>query len=200
MAASAELPPMSTKAADEFQRLWSDCRNMIGGRRSRWLTLPFNEAFAIIAFYRLSRAGYLAFGRKWVLFRTLTAPLNPLIRLFVPSQIDYRADIGPGIRILHPQLGLVIGGHVRAGEGLILAGGNAIGGGAAVLGKWCQLGINSSIMGDITLGNSVRLGAGAVVIKDYAGPGTLVGVPARAIDRVVDEAMVATLDEADFTV
>ncbi|HWJ97670.1 MAG TPA: hypothetical protein VNQ33_05880 [Acidimicrobiales bacterium] len=191
---------MSTNAADELERLWYDCRNMTGGRRTRWFTLPFSEAFAIIAFYRFNRAAYLTFGRTWVLFRTLTSPLNPLIRIFVPTQIDYRADIGPGFRILHPQLGVVIGGRVRAGKGLILAGGNCIGGGAAVLGNWVQLGANATVMGEVTLGNGVRIGAGAVVVKDFAGPGTLVGVPAEPVGTPTGDATATTLDEADFTI
>ncbi|MGN6693006.1 MAG: hypothetical protein ACTHN0_02420 [Aquihabitans sp.] len=200
MVRSPTEPPEYTDEMGELTRLWHDCRNMTGGQRSRWIALPFNDSFPIIAFYRLSRAGYRRFGRKWVLFRTLTAPLNPFIRIFVPSMINYRADIGPGFRILHPQLGIVIGGEVKAGRGLILAGGNAIGGGAPVLGDWIHLGINASVMGSITLGKSVRLGAGAVAVKDYAGPGTIVGVPAQPVRREDEAALTATLDEVDFTV
>ena len=107
-----------------------------------------------MAWYRLNRAAYLAWGRRWSTVRGVLVPLNLLARVLVPSEIDYRADIGPGLRILHPQLGVVVGARVVAGAGLILAGGNAVGDGVVV-------------------------GAGAVVVHDFAGPGTLVGVPAR---------------------
>ncbi|MEZ5176985.1 MAG: hypothetical protein R2746_01530 [Acidimicrobiales bacterium] len=109
----------------------------------------------------------------------MLVPLNLLARVLVPSEIDYRADIGPGLRILHPQLGVVVGARVVAGAGLILAGGNAVGDGAPRLGDHVQLGVNAVVVGDVVLGDGVVVGAGAVVVHDFAGPGTLVGVPAR---------------------
>ena len=37
------------------------------------------------------------------------------------------------------------------------------------------------VAGDVTLGDRVVIGAGAVVVKDFAGPGVLVGVPAHHV-------------------
>ncbi|HWJ64672.1 MAG TPA: hypothetical protein VNS19_22045 [Acidimicrobiales bacterium] len=198
---SPEIPAASTCAADELERLYWDCVQSTKGRLTRWFTVPFSLSFAIIAFYRLNRAAYLTFGKKWQAFRILTSPLNPLIRIFIPSQIDYRADIGPGMRILHPELGVVVNQGFRAGRGLILAGGNCIGDGSPAVGNWVHVGANATIMGDVTLGSSVRIGAGAVVVKDFDGPGVLVGVPARPVDRRTGAASGTTLiDEADLAV
>lgn len=165
--------------AEQLRFLVADCRAVVQGRRSRWLSLPFTTGFAIIACYRLNRAAYLMVGRAWSAFRWATTPLGPFVRLLVPSEIDYRADLGPGLRILHPQLGVAVGGGVRAGRGLILAGGNALGDGAPRLGDDVQLGINAVVVGDVTLGDRVVAGAGAVVVDDQEGPGLVVGVPAR---------------------
>jgi serine O-acetyltransferase len=171
------------RPAEQASYLWEDCRAVVKGRRSRWFALPFGDGFATIAWYRLNRAGYLALGRGWSALRCMTAPVQPIIRLFVRSEIDYRAAIGPGLRILHPQLGVVVGGGARAGRGLILAGGNAIGDGNPVLGDHVQLGVNAVVIGNVTVGDGVIIGAGAVVVDDFAGPGVLVGVPARPLLR-----------------
>ena len=170
----------SRRPVEQFHNVRWDCRVVTRSQPSRMFTMVFTEWFAIVAFYRLNRAGYLALGRLWLALRVITSPLNPIIRIFVPSEIDYRADIGAGMRILHPQLGVVVSASTVAGTGLILAGGNAIGGSAPILGNHCQLGINAVIIGPVTLGDHVTVGAGAVVVDGFSGPGTLVGVPARS--------------------
>ena len=166
---------------DQLRHLRSDLRALTRGRWQRVPLVVCSEAFAMVAFYRLNRAAFLAIGRAWSAFRTVLVPLNPLLRIFVPCEIDYRADLGPGLRILHPQLGVVIGAGVTAGAGLILAGGNTIGDGSPRLGDHVQLGANAVVAGDVTLGDRVVIGAGAVVVKDFAGPGVLVGVPAHPV-------------------
>ncbi len=168
---------------DQFAHLRADARAVAAGSRRRYLALPWSEGFLLVASYRLSRAGWLAFGRRWPAIRALTAPCWLALRVVAGSELDYRADLGPGVRVLHPQLGVVVGGGVRAGRGLILAGGNVVGDGNVVLGDEVELGANAMVVGDVALGDRVVLGAGAVAIHDFAGPGLLVGVPARPVER-----------------
>ncbi len=61
------------------------------------------------------------------------------------------------------------------------AGGNIIGDRTPRLGDHVQLGATAVVAGDVTLGDRVVIGAGAVVVKDFAGPGVLVGVPAHPV-------------------
>lgn len=174
--------PSQNGTRTQFECLRWDLRAICRGRRVRWWTAIFSEGFLTVAFYRLNRAAYQRFGRGWSAVRAVLAPLNPIVRLLVPTDLDYRADIDAGLRILHPQLGVVVAPGVIAGTGLVLAGGNAVGAGAPVLGDDVHLGVNAVIIGDVKIGARVRVGAGAVVVKDFEGPGTLVGVPARAVE------------------
>ena len=167
----------SAGSVDQIHRLRQDARALVGNRPSRWLRLPFTSQFAILASYRLNRAAFLALGRGWSAVRAVTAPLT-FDSIFVTSELDYRADLGGGVRILHPQLGVVIGGGVVAGPGLVLAGGNVIGEGNPNLGDGVSLGVNASILGDVHVGGGVVVAAGAVVVRSFEGPGMLAGVPA----------------------
>lgn len=103
------------------------------------------------------------------------------------AEIHYRADIGRGMRILHPGLGIVVSGKAVCGENLVLTGGNCIGGragtqqGAIRIGDNVSLGANAVILGPITIGDNVQVGAGAVVVKDAPSNTVLVGVPAHAV-------------------
>ena len=167
-----------TTMPKQLQFLVADVAEVTKGRRSRLIPAVCSKGFAILAWYRLNRALFDRLGDRWSVARVALSPLMPLVRLFVASELDYRADIGPGLRLLHPDLGYVVGGQVKLGRNVILAGGNAVGDGAAVLGDFVQLGIGASVLGPVTLGSHVIVGAGAVVVEDFAGPGTLVGVPA----------------------
>lgn len=45
------------------------------------------------------------------------------------------------------------------------------------------IGANAVVIGDVTVGNGAKIGAGAVVVKDVPEGVTVVGVPAKIIDR-----------------
>lgn len=65
-----------------------------------------------------------------------------------------------------------LGACCSLGPGVRLAG-------WATLGDCCDLGVNCCLRPRVTLGSHTRIGAGAVVVKDYPGNVTLTGVPAR---------------------
>jgi serine acetyltransferase len=143
------------------------------GKWWRWGSLPFSDGFWAVASYRLSRSAYLALGRGWPAARLVFAPALYLARPWSGRcEIHYQADIGKGLRILHPTLGVVISGKTVAGEYLVLVGGNCIGGRKALehgqirIGDNVLLGANACVMGPCQIGNDVRIGAGAVVVKD----------------------------------
>jgi serine O-acetyltransferase len=113
--------------------------------------------------------------------------LSPILFLLRPScaDIHHGADIGKGLLISHPALGIVISQHAVIGERAILTGGNCIGirrvlraGEAVVIGDDVNLGANAVVLGPVRIGNRARIGAGAVVVTDVPDDTAVAGVPA----------------------
>lgn len=156
----------------------------------RWFGCWFSSPVIAVCAYRLDRFFYLLLGgRIWALIRIFLSPLSLFLRPWLGRcEIHYRADIGKGLKILHPGLGIVVSGQAMIGEHLTLTGGNCIGGrsgmkvGDLVLGNKVSLGANAVILGPARIGNNVQIGAGAVVVKDANDNTTLVGVPALPVN------------------
>lgn len=53
----------------------------------------------------------------------------------------------------------------------------------AEIGQDCFIGSGACILGKIKIGNNVKIGANAVVLRDIPDDCTVVGVPARIIER-----------------
>ncbi|MFA4948867.1 MAG: serine acetyltransferase [Candidatus Krumholzibacteriia bacterium] len=103
--------------------------------------------------------------------------------------IGYEAEFGPGLIILH-SLGLVINKAVRGGVNVVLEGAVTLGaekGISPVLGDHVFVGTGAKVLGGVRVGNRVRIGANAVVVRDVPDDATAVGVPARVV-RVRGEA------------
>lgn len=64
---------------------------------------------------------------------------------------------------------------------LIVAG--AVVGGSVVIGENCFIGMNASIKQKVKIGNNVTVGAGAVVLRDVPDGATVVGNPARILEK-----------------
>ena len=85
---------------------------------------------------------------------------------------------------------VVINPNVTLGEGTYIQHGVTIGArddigatDAPVVGSKCYIGANATILGNIKIGDNVKIGAGAVVLKDVPSNCTVVGVPARIIQK-----------------
>jgi serine O-acetyltransferase len=52
---------------------------------------------------------------------------------------------------------------------------------AATIGDNCMIGVGAKIIGDIKIGNNVKIGANCVVVKDVPDNCTVVGIPARIV-------------------
>jgi serine O-acetyltransferase len=99
--------------------------------------------------------------------------------------IGAAARFNYGFVIMHP-VGVVINSKVRGGQNIIIESGVVIGdekGQAPVLGNNIFIGAGAKIIGGITVGSNVKIGANAVVVKDVPDDVTVVGIPAKVINK-----------------
>ncbi|WP_372490588.1 serine O-acetyltransferase [Nocardioides bruguierae] len=132
-------------------------------------------------FYRVSARA----GRTHPALGSIFKQFNHLL---TGADIAWQAEIGPNLSIFHPT-GVVIGKYVCIGSGAIVQGGVTIGGTgrststeieSVVVGDDCSFGAGSTLVGPLTLGDRVSVGAGAVVTRSFPDGSTLVGIPARS--------------------
>ena len=167
----------------------ADYRRASGKYWFRMLYMWIGGGIIGILFYRLERGIYLLLKRAYPYFRVLFYPLLCLVRAYSHLDLNYHADIGPGLVVLHNSMGATINGGAIIGKNLTLTGGNIIGGNKAfkrgdfVIGDDVNLGANAVIIGPVMVGNNVKVGASACVVKDVPDNVTVVGVPAKIIDN-----------------
>lgn len=175
-------------AFEQLRFLFCELKRIVNKKYWRWFSMWFGGSVWLNVSYRLDRALYLLFGKIYPAIRPAFVPAF-LVFAFLGGrhEIHYRARIGPGLKILHTALGIVISGMTVAGEKLTLTGGNLIGGrkrlseGDILIGSRVYLGANAVILGPVEVGDDAVVGAGAVVVTDVA-PGTVVvGIPAREL-------------------
>ena len=106
---------------------------------------------------------------------------NKLVLLLGGCIIGRGASFGPRFVLIH-SLGVVINSTVRGGEGIHIEHQVTIGaeqGQSPVLGNDIFIGAGAKLIGNIQIGDHVRIGANAVVLRDVPAHATAVGVPAR---------------------
>ena len=139
-------------------------------------------------FYRISRWLYL----HHVPF--LPKLLELLIFLIYNSKVPYQAEIGNGTKLGYGGIGVVIHHNTKIGcncmiaQQVTLGGGNSRYPGVPIVGDNVYMAKGSIIMGGITIGNNVIIGANAVVNKPVPDNAVVAGVPARIlrIKKVVE--------------
>jgi serine O-acetyltransferase len=165
-----------------FETLRQDLR-----RKAEWYDLsPSPQALLRMCFSDGSSAQILYRAMRFCQTHHLKILAMVLYRLNAAVGhvvIGRGADIGPGLVILH-SFGIVINSSVRAGRGLILEHGVTIGAEknlSPVLGDNVFIGAGAKIIGPVTIGSDVKIGANAVVTKDLPDGATAVGIPAKVI-------------------
>ena len=129
--------------------------------------------------------------------------LSQLARWLTGIEIHPGAILGRRVFIDHG-MGTVIGQTAVVEDDCTLYQGVTLGGAGKrqgkrhpTLGKGCVVGAGAKVLGDIRLGENVKVGAGSVVVRDVPDHCTVVGVPARIVGtdtrRHVD-----LLDHADL--
>ena len=108
-------------------------------------------------------------------------------RIFTGIEIHPAAKIGRRLVIDHG-MGIVIGETAIVGDDVLLYHGVTLGAKSGASGKRHPnvgdnviIGAQSTIIGNITLGDGSRVGAGSVVTRDVANGATVIGNPAREL-------------------
>lgn len=105
----------------------SDYRRAAGRNKMRMLFIWMSWGIIGIFLYRLERGLFLLMGSGYKYFRLLFLPLLNIIQSLSRLDIPYTTDIGPGMVVLHPVMGITINGSSKIGCNLILTGGNILG-------------------------------------------------------------------------
>ncbi len=113
--------------------------------------------------------------------------LSNVNRFLTGIEIHPAAIIGKGVFIDHG-MGVVIGETAIVGDDCTIYQGVTLGGTSLSHGKRhptlennVTVGVNSAVLGAITIGANSKVGGGSVVVKDVPPNSTVVGVPARIV-------------------
>lgn len=126
--------------------------------------------------------------------KALRAPFSLLYRFmfrFIRNhygiELPYSTRLGRRVIIEH-QHGIVIHGNAIIGDDCVIRQGVTIGNrsmdypaDAPNLGARVNIGAGAKLLGNITIGDNVNIGANSVVLCSVASNQTVVGIPARAV-------------------
>ncbi|SEH43948.1 serine O-acetyltransferase [Halobacillus karajensis] len=139
-------------------------------------------------------------GKIYNLSKTLyksNVPFIPKIlwsinRVFFSCDIPYQANIDSTVTFSHNGLGTVINKKTKIGKNTLIMHHVTIGGNmgktsyngkeeitAPIIGDNVICGVGAKVLGPITIGNSAKIGAGAVVLQDVPENCIAVGIPAK---------------------
>jgi putative colanic acid biosynthesis acetyltransferase WcaB len=101
-------------------------------------------------------------------------------------ELNYRAQIGPGLRLFHGTA-LVVHDKTRMGAHCTLRHCTTIGmrnseDDVPVIGNHVDIGSNTVLIGNIQIGDHARIGAGSVVVNDVPAGASVAGNPARPLN------------------
>src|SRR4030042_1613196 len=151
--------------------------------KSRAEALLFSQGLHAIRFHKSAH-------RLYIKKRYKTARMiNYISRWLTGADIHPGAIVGKNFFIDHAT-GVVIGETAEIGDNVSIYQGVTLGGVATekkkrhpTIGNNVVIGAGATILGPITIGDNVRVGAGSVVVKSVPPNSTVVGVPARIVQR-----------------
>ncbi len=139
--------------------------------------LLFNRPFRNIFYYRTQTSILLRNISKFF--------LKPLPTIEIMGKIGEGFRISHNYAVIHPEKA---GNDLYVGHGATIGKGRSTKNGRVypILGDHVEIYANAVVFGGITVGNNVKIGAGAVVNIDVPDNCTVVGNPCRIIKAVED--------------
>ena len=133
--------------------------------------------------------------RLWVAgLRLLPRIISQMARWLTGVEIHPGANVGQGFFIDHG-MGVVIGETTEIGHHVTLFQGVTLGGTGKergkrhpTLGNHVVVGSGAKILGNIRIGDFVKIGANSVVLRSVPSNSTVIGIPGRVV-KVVGERM-----------
>jgi serine O-acetyltransferase len=152
---------------------------------------PAADSLAMVLFcYPGLHAVWAHHINHWLWCKGLRLParfLSQVVRFWTGVEIHPGARIGRRVFIDHG-MGVVVGETAIVGDDVTLYQGVTLGGTGKEEGKrhptlrnCVFVGNNANILGNITIGENSRVGAGSVVVRDVPPDSTVVGVPAHIV-------------------
>lgn len=140
----------------------------------------FSDATLALLLYR-----GMSFANKFKYAKPLALLLHKANAVICGCVIGVGAQFGKRLIMLH-SVGVVINSAVVAGDDVTLESGVVIGaekGKSPHIGNEVFFGSGAKVVGGLTIGNNVLVGANAVVVKDVPSDVVVGGVPAKIIRK-----------------
>ena len=144
------------------------------------LKVLLTDGTAAMVWYRL-----MQWARRWHLY-PFELLFNRCNTIFCGCIIGRGAEFGPRFVLIHSH-GVVINGNVVGGRDIHIYHQVTLGAdrtGAPRLGNNVHFGSGAKILGPVTIGSDVRIGANAVVVKDVPDHATVVGIPPAQVVKI----------------
>jgi serine O-acetyltransferase len=146
--------------------------------RSQIKALATDGSAAMVLYRLMQGSRHAGLPALEMVFNKLNAAIGGCI-------IGRGAEFGPGFVLIHSQ-GVVINGAVRGGGNVKIEHQVTIGAEkreSPVIGDGVFIGAGAKIVGPVNIGEGARIGANAVVVHDVPADTTVVGIPAKPIER-----------------
>jgi serine O-acetyltransferase len=165
---------------------------------SRWEVLLAYSGFHALLAHRLA---LWLWGKNVPVIPRL---ISQLARWLTGIEVHPAAQIGRGFFIDHG-MGVVIGETAVIGDFVTLFQGVTLGGTGKergkrhpTLGNHVVVGAGAKVLGNITIGDFVKIGANSVVLRSVPSNSTVIGIPGRIIKTIGDRVPEATMDHANI--
>lgn len=151
----------------------------------------FEPGFRYIVWLRVTRYYFLK-GKLFFGFFLFSRMILKHYAYKHSFDISFRAQIGPGLTIAHygyiiVPSNAVIGKNCSLRPGIVFGKKLTAETGGPVVGDDVNIGVGTSIIGDVKIGDRVVIGANSVVTRDVPSDCVIAGAPARVIRSLKDE-------------
>lgn len=138
----------------------------------------FRKGFKFVFWMRVAK-----YFDKTPIIRFLPKLIFSYYKRVYTSDINYRAEIGPGFSMYHV-FGTTLGSSVKIGSNVTIVHGVTIAGKSKkfpTINNNVYIGTGACILGGVTIGSNVVIGANTVVTKDIPENAVVVGNPCRIV-------------------